>query len=126
MDKKRTIALMASAMVALFALSGCTSEKSNVKQSIVSTAQADQQKPEDKIFEPGQHFYYVYQRLINTDGDQIPIPEGYAIFDVDYASRLVVCFINIETVEAKPVYNALTKKYSYSKPGKVVQIEHQK
>lgn len=133
MNKKQTMALMAAGMISLFGLSGCTNEKGNTGKGIVSTAQADEQKPENKIFEPGTHCYWRLYNSRQTSG-QLTIPNGYEVLEIErtdeyYQGSFFVWFINTETVEAEAVKSTdmgLNTVYYYSKPGKVVKKDKQK
>ena len=129
MNKTEKIALFTAGMIAILSAAGCSATKS-YQNAIVSPASAETQKPENKIFEPGQHCYWKFYNPRTFGGGQVSLPKGYEILDVEetgyiYSGSFMVWFINTETVEAEAVFESTINgdKWTYSKAGKVVKKE---
>lgn len=116
---KKGIAVCTAAIIALGVAGGCTLIKGSPK-AVINEATADEEKPANKIFEPGKHCFFRRYGTSNLSG-QVSIPNGYEILEIETTDsfQYIVWFINTETVEAEAV--KANGSYSYSKAGIVVK-----
>ena len=128
--KIKGLVICAAAVVAIGLAGGYVFDEYGPK-TIITNVEAAEEKPDNKIYEPGKHVclgFYRWQ-YYGTD-DHIEIPDGYEILDIEMSraseTTYLVWFINTETVEVEAAYNESDHKYSYSEPGKVIEKEKTK
>lgn len=104
-------------------------------QAVMNRLNRGVKEGDRKEFEPYRHLLYVKVTDEESFSDalfneKIDIPDGYELYTIEnYGEEAKkngfdVWFTNTEKVEAEAVYNENTKRYEYSKFGKIVQDEN--
>lgn len=135
---KKYVSLALAGMLALGTLAGCgkSSTQSDVAKETACNVDVLVQydtKPEEKLFEPGEHTFtiLVATGLEYKDASMSYEPvEGYQVISTAafsryyYSSYFYVTYQNTEPVMVKPVWNPELSCYDYTQFGEVLSYEN--